>query len=580
MFDWRKLKEEQITKLVMRHFGRVKTLREVHEPLMRINTKLFLPRRSEISKSRKKGDEYTIPIYDANPAMAARKFSVGWTGQMVEKSYGDQWWLNFEVADQDLMKVDRVKEYLQNYAVQIRHGYDNSDFYREFPLFLKNGSVTHGTMTARSDLQKDRVVFTNRDPWDHWFSVDQDGDIDCDFFRLDMTAKTICEKKEFKNNVPDKILKQMDPENKEGDPFAEYEVICAVYENGSVRNDSVNPTDKPYISFYIIAAIETGKDYTLLGREGVEHRPITLRLGERTASGIPISMAADALTSAIFGNALSKHRLKASHLGVEPPALVSATLEDQVLLNKLNPNSKTFVKDAEERIEYITTKLNPQDAEYQILKEDRVVNDIFYITLLEMLTGRESSVKTASEIYAMIDEQLGLTGPVVEATEDDALEPCTEIIALHEEHRLPKMPQELLDYINERGQVDSRGEKYTKLKNKYVGKLHRLKRMLPQAKSSVEQIAIMKEFGEVFPDSLVIIEQRKTLERILVARGMPMDEIKTDAMLKQIDAEIQRRQEFEEKMLMAERVAKMTPPLTKDAVDPKSPAAQIAGSVK
>ena len=579
MFDWRKLDEQQICKTVMRHFGRVKTLREVHEPLMRINTKLFLPRRSEISKGRKKGDEYTVPIYDANPAQATRKFSVGFSAQMVEKSYGDQWWLNFEVPDQKLMKVDRVKEYLQNYAVQIRYGYDRSNFYREFPLFLKNGSVTHGIQTAVSDLRKDRVVFTNRDPWDHWFSVDQHGDIDCDFFRLDMTAKTICEKFE-KKDVPNKILKKMDPENKEGDPYQEYEVICAVYENGSVRNDSVNPTDKPYISFYMTASAEPGKDYTLLGREGDDHRPIPLRLGERTASGIPISMAADALTSAIFGNALSKHRLKASHLGVEPPAMVSATLEDQVLLNKLNPNSKTFVSDAEERIEYITTKLNPQDAEYQILKEDRVVNDIFYISMLELLTARDTSVKTLGEIYAMLDEQLGLMGPVVEATEDDALEPCTEIIALHEQHRLPDMPQELVDYINESGQVDSRGEKQIKLKNKYVGKLHRLKRMLPQAKSSVEQIAIMKEFGEVFPDSLVIIEQRKTLERILVARGMPMDELKTDAMLKEIDAEIQRRQEFEEKMLLAERVAKMTPALTKDAVDPKSPAAQIAGGVK
>jgi hypothetical protein len=540
---------------------------------------MFLPRRDEMSRSTKKGDEYTVPIYDANPGQAARKFSVGFSGQMVEKSYGDQWWLNFEMPDQKMMKVDRIKEYLQNYAVQIRHGFDRSTFYREFPLLLKNGSVTHGIMTAADDDKKDRVVFTNWDPWDHWFGVDEFGDIDVDFFRLDMTAKTIFEKKEFKeSDIPKKIKKHMDPTENAGDPFAQFEVIQAVYKNGSVRYNSANPTDLPYIAFYITeSSEEPGKQYALLGKVGMDYRPIPLRLGERTNSGIPITMAADALTSVMYGNALSKHRLKASHLAVEPPAIVSETLENQVLANMLNPNSRTFVKDAEERVEYITTKLNPKDAEYMILKQDAVVNDIFYITFLEMLTSRESSVKTLGEIYEMLDEKLGLMGPVVEATEDDALEPCTEIIALHEKHRLPDMPPELEDYINAKGQTDSRPGRKINLKNKYEGKLHRLKRSLPQAKSSVEQIAIMKEFSGIFPSSLVIIEERKTLERILVARGMPMDELKSDAMLRKIDEELRRRAEFEEKMLLAERAAKIIPSVTKDAVDPKSPAAMIAG---
>ena len=555
----------------MRLYSRVKSLRKVHEPLMQITNKLFIPRRSELAKERKFGDQYVVSIFDSAPSEAARKFSIGYTGQVIEKGVGDQWWLNFELPRQELMKVDDIKKYLQNFAVQMRSGFDRSTFYRVFHRLMKDASVTHGIMTSESDDAKDRVVFTPRDPWEHYFAVDQYGDVDCDFFRLEMTIKTLTEKFGEKT-LPKLLNKRMDP--LKGDPLSTVEVILGVFKNGSVRYKSVDPTDKPYIAFYITAGSDTGKMHTLLGKDGRIHRPVTLRIGERTDSGIPITMAADALTSAIIGNTLSKHKLKASHIGVEPPATVSASLKDQVLLNKLNPNSKTFLKDPTDRIEFLTTKVDYARALDAVLRENEVVDAIFYIPFIQMLTRRDKSVKTLGEIYAMLEEQLGLMGPVVESTEDDGLEPAVDIIAEHESSRLPKMPQQLLDYINEEGIRDERGpgRKIT-LKNKYMGRLQRLKRSLPQAKSAIEQIAVMKEYKDIFPDSLIIIDERRTLERILDGRGFPRDEFKTDRMLAQIDAEIQRRRQFEEEMQFAERAAKIIPSVTKDAVDQASPAA-------
>lgn len=539
---------------------------------MRINNKLFIPRRSELAKERKSGDQYVVSIFDSAPSEAARKFSIGFTGQIVEKGVGDQWWLNFELPDQKLMKVDKIKTYLQDYAVQIRSGFDRSTFYRDFHRLLKDAAVTHGIMTAENDDKLDRVVFTPRDPWEHWFAVDQHGDVDCDFFRLQMTIKTLHEKFGEKA-LPKRLRDLMDAQK--GDPYSTVEVILAIFRNGSIRgNDSVDPTDKPYIAFYVTAGSDKGKPYTLLGKDGRAYKPTTLRIGERTDSGIPISMASDALTAAIIGNTLSKHVLKASHLGVEPPAVVSSSLEDQILLNKLNPNSKTFLKDPTDRVEFLSTKIDYPRALDAVMRENDIVNSIFYISFLEMLTRRDRSVKTLGEIYAMLEESLGMLGPVVEATEDDALEPITEIIAEHEKSRLPDIPQQLLDYINGEGVRGARGQgRQITLKNKYMGRLHKLKRSLPQAKAAVEQIAIMKEYKEIFPDSLIIINERMTLERILDGSGFPRDEFKTDRMVKQIDAEIQRRRQVEEQLQTAERVSKMIPSVTKDNVAPKSPAA-------
>ena len=330
MFDWRKMTDEQICDEVMKQFAHLKTIRLLHEPLWDLDYKLFLPRRWDMGKSIKLGERYGVSIYDANPAQAARKFSFGYSGQIVERDSGDQW-QNFEVPDQDLMKIDRVKEYLQDYATQIAYGYRRSTFYREFPPLIKDASVTTGVMTAESNIIEDKVVFRNRDPRDHWLGVDQYGEVDCDFFRLDMTAKAMYAKFDT-DSLPKTIVDNMggkDGKGKDRSPFAEREVFLAVYKNGSVRYDSVLPSDKPYISFYITASDKGGKIWSLLktntenGGEsekafGVDYKPVNLRLGELTKSGYPISMASDALTAAVYGNLLSKHTLHASHEGVQP----------------------------------------------------------------------------------------------------------------------------------------------------------------------------------------------------------------------------------------------------------------------
>lgn len=579
MLDWRKMREKQITDFLMKQFDSLKGKRKLHERLWELDNKLFNPRRYDMNKTRKPGEQFGVSIYDSNPAQSARKFSIGYSGQIVERDTGDQW-IHFEVPEQRLMKDDDVKEYLQNYAVQIAYGYRRSNFYREFPPLLREASVTSGVMTADTDLVKDRIVFRNRDSRDHWFGIDQYGEVDVDFFRLDMTAKSLYEKFD-KKKLTDKIIKNMeDAEHRE--PFAEYEVYLAVLKNGSVRFGSKLNEDLPWISFYIIANDKPGDTWKLLGSEGHAYNPvINLRIGEITKSGIPISMASDALTSAIYGNALSKHQLHASHLSVQPPILASETLKDQILLNMLNPNSQTFATNAEEKIEYLTTKLDYKTAEHQVLKNDDVVNDIFYISFLELLTRRDTPVKTATEILKMESEKLGLMGPVVESTENEALEPGTDIISYHERNRLPDMPQVLVDYIYENGRMDARsGEKKIRANSIYMGRIHRLMRSLPQARSAIEQMEIMAKFAELAPTSLVLIKMRKTLERILVGRGMPQDEMHSEAELEKIDADIAAAQQREEQLLTAEKLSKIIPSVTKDAVDPESPAALLSGAVK
>jgi len=583
-FDWRKLKDPELVEHVIRQHDRLKKIKKPHEPLWDLETKIFLPIRHDMAQVIKPGEQFGISIYDENPAATVRKFAVGFTGVTVERNAGDEWWLGFETPKKSLMKSDAIKDYMQDSAEQISYGYGQSTFYREFPECMKDAAVMMGTMTTSEDLVRDRVVFRNRDPRNHYIGIDMNGDIDIDDFELNMTAKTMLEQFGEKN-VPPAIVDQAKGTDKK-DPFTEYKVIHTICKNGSVRVGSLDNTDMEYISIYVIEFSDptTGKDKWVLEKKGVPSGAVNIRLGTPTVSGYPISLAGYALTAATKGNMFSRNDARASHLMVNPPRKASESLRDALRKSKLDPGSTTFGPDSGEWVlEYLTTKIDVNGVLERILKCDDAVNDIFFVSFLEMLTRRDASVKTLGEIYQMLAEMLRLMGPVVQATEDDGLEPSTNAIWRHEERagRMPDPPDELLEYMAEQGRPAADGtKKKIHIKSKYNGELAKLKRSLPQSKATEEQLGFAKACLDVFPGSVQIVKSRMFLERALVSRGMPMDELKSDEELAKEDAALVAKQQRAEQMEMAERAAKMTPALTKDAVDPNSPAAQLAGAVR
>ena len=581
-FDWRKLKDPEIVEHIMRQHERLKRIRKPHEPLWDLETKIFLPVRYDMAQVIKPGEQFGISIYDENPAAAVRKFAVGFAGLTVERNAGDEWWLGFEPPKKSLLKSDAIKDYMQDCAEQISFGYGQSTFYREFPECMKDAAVLMGTMTADEDWINDRVVFRNRDPRCHYIGLDMYGNIDIDDFELDMTAKTMLEQFGEKN-MPKAIVDEANGKDKK-DPFAEHKVIHTICRNGSARAGSIDTTDMEYISIYVMNFSDpaTGIDKWVLEKKGVPAGAINIRLGTPTKSGYPISLAGYALTAASKGNMFSRYDARAAHLMVNPPRKASASLRDALRKSKLDPGSTTFQPDSGEWVlEFLNTKTDLKGALERITKCKDAVDDIFFVSFLEMLTRRESSVKTLGEIYQMLAEMLRLMGPVVQATEDDGLEPSTNAIWRHEEQagRMPDPPDELLEYMAKNGRPAGDGKKKKiKIKSKYNGELAKLKRSLPQSRATIEQLEFAKACDNVFPGSAQIVKARMFLERALVSRGMPMDELKSDEELAKEDAALVAKQQQIEQLEMAERASKILPAAGK-AIEDNSPAAMLAGSV-
>ncbi len=575
MFEWRTKDKKQIVKEVTQHHERLKSIRKPLEPLMNVCTKLFLPRTWDMQKSVKPGkQQYGVSIYNQVPSEARRKFAAGFVSMTATKrDQAEQSWINFVAHRRKMMEIDSIKGYMQESAEQIRSGFDKSTFYHEtaYQQQVGDASVLWGVMTIDEDLKNDRLVFQRRDPRTHWFSTNGFDDVDVDHFEHTFTAKQLFEQFEEDNLTPE-IIAQAKGEGSK-DPYQEYQVIQAIYDNGSRIAGSKNGLDKQFIQFYILLKAGMSKGDSLIETKGLDWRPSVLRIGERLVSGYPLTMAMDALTSATYGNTIGKHGLIGSHAMIQPARLIHENLRDQVRGHNLAPASNTYTSSPDEKIEYLNQRIDPRYAETLLDRQDGAVEGRFFINFFELITrlsAQGGQYPTATQIREAIGERIGQLSSVIESSEDDSLEPSVDAVWIYETvaGRMPEPPQELLD--------EAVGGKVSIL-NRFNGELAQLKRNIRLNQSMVEAIAIIKEWRDIFPSALVIVKAKEMLEKMLVNR-IGQDLIFNDMEIAQIEAGLAQLAQEERQMEQAERMAKVIPSVTKDAVNPESPAMLAAAS--
>jgi hypothetical protein len=584
MFEWRNKTEEQIADNIVARHARLKAIRSPLEPVHDLVTKLFLPRTWDMQKSIKGGTEqYGVAIYNPISSEARRKFAAGFVSQTATKrDESETSWINFIAHKRILMKNDRVKKYMQEAAEQIRSGFDKSTFYREtaFQAQIADASVLWGVMTIDEDIVADRLVFQRQDPRDHWFSCNVFDDVDVDHFAKTYTAEQLVDRFDNTKLHPD-IINQAKGEGG-SNPYQEYQCIQAIYDNGSRVTGSVHNHDNPFIQFVVL--LNPGKDtkkHVLIEIQGKNWRPSVLRIGERLSSGYPLTMAMDALTSATYGNTIAKHGLIGSHRMIQPPKLIHENLRDQIQRHRLAPDSNTYTTTADEKIEYLAQKIDTRYAEEVLNRENGFVEDRFFIPFFEQITRIQASggsPPTATQIRAAIGERIGQLTSVIESSEDASLEPSVNAMWAYETShgsrvdsrygRMPEPPQELIDEAVG-GEI--------KVLNKWNGELAQLKRTVRVNQGAVEALAIIKEMKQVFPSALVIVKSKQLLEKMLTNR-IGQDTIHNDYEVAQIEQQLAQLEKEERQMENAERMSKVIPSLTKDAVNPESPAALAAAS--
>ena len=578
MFDWRTKTDEWIVKFILKAQADMESERNIIEPVYDQVIKLFQPRRYDMDDMRRRalssgrqrrGYKYGVSVHDASPANTLLKFSNGMVGNTVNRGDTDPWWLQFTAPNQKLMEIDEVKSALQDAQDQVRFGFNQSTFYREMPKFMRDAGSTYAVMTGQEDKKKDRVVFQVRHPGSCWFKVDSLGSVIANHFKLTMSAydllKDFGESPEFPQSIREEAEGTKD---KDANPFRSYSVIHAVYYNHSVRSEeSLDSTDKPFIQFYIVTnADKTGKGKQLINKDGVDWQPITLRLGSTIEDTYPLSLAMDALTQATYGNTLSHDQLRLSQGKSNPARLIHGNLKSQIRRNRLNAGSNTYIQDAKETVEYLMNSGDWPLSDAATDKIQKAIEEVFFIPFFEAATGSAGGPqRTAYEVGQIVSEAITMMGPTIEAVEDDVFEPATSIIWAYETRvgRMPPMPDVMF-------------EGASKVQNKYMGRLAQLRRTLPEASSTMQQLEIAERFVQLWPNALATIKDRVFFEDTMMSHGAKQKHFRSDQEMADIDQADAAAREEEKQLAIAAEAGKLMPP--GKAIEPNSPAAMAAGA--
>jgi hypothetical protein len=553
MLDWKSLEDSQIADHIEKVFNQMVDKRRKYEPLWEVIIKLFRPRRYDLLNQDEEGQQFGADIFDGEPANALKKFSYGFLGYMVSRAVP---WLKFVTPDMSLMEEDEVKDYLQKSAEQILSAANKSSLYAALPPFMLDySSIGTAVMVPQEDMTRDRIAFSTIHTRDNYVADDQYGRSDVYIRPIKLTAKTIVEKFEA-DKIPQAISEEMDVGK---NPYSEYNVLYAVFKNGSAANGGTHNLDLPYMSFYVLRGHHGDKKANLLEKKGVKWFPIVGRMAKEDNCPYGTSVSADALTEALIVNKLGEKGLLAVHRTVEPAVWASKNLRGGL---HLDPGGRTYYDDPNERVEAILSDINWPIGDAQMERIHATLQDKFFIRFFEMLSAGEHPQMTAFQVSQMMGEKAVLMSPIIGAFEQEVLEPAIDVLWQAEETagRMPDMPPILQDQVD-RVEVD------------YLGPLAQLQRSLLKSKGIIDSLAVIGQIAQVFgPGSLMKINSDEMMEDAVIAQGLPQKLIRGDDELEEMRAQIAAEEQQQQALEAGERIAKSVPSVSKD-IEPNSPLA-------
>jgi hypothetical protein len=570
MIDFTGKSDAQIAKMVANHRGALGKDRVDYEPFWSVLQKLFLPRRYDLlqkaqGSETRKGQQYGARVYDGHLANAANKHVLGLFGNMIGKNLN---WVNFAPAIQRVGEDDGVKKYMQDAAEQVLWGLGQSNFYGASVWAGKDATVIgNTTQIPEPNLAKGVMSYRNTHPATVFIFNDQYGNPGGFIRDIEMQAIEMLEK--FGSaKIPAEILKDAKGEGNRS-PFKKHKILFARYINPKPSPISVRADQRAVKEFYLLPSQGdgVGKEAQMLRHTGVDSLGTIWRPGREDGCAYGISLAADAFTDGARSNALKKIQLGIAHKEGDPPMVAHNSFQNKM---HLNAGGKTW---AEDKAEFIQMAYNRSlnwpltDAE---MKELRIeIDEVFSLQLFQMLTGSRDipSGTTAFQIRNMLGEKVTLMSTVIDVLEEEYLGPSIEAQFEFERvaGRMPDPPQILLDPAFGGGKIDIQ----------YTGPLEQIRKNVQQSRGLVDGLEVIGAVGEMFPKSLLKVNELQLIEDAGVAMGMDQDLFKSDKEVNDIIAREEAREAQAEQTARMIEGAKAVPGVT-GPVDPTSVANKLA----
>ncbi len=564
MIDFTKFKtDKQKYQVITKNLDQLKNERKPREALWDREVRVFEPRRFDLLRTAQKGQQYGARVFDGHPQNAMNKFTMGLIGYMMSRSVP---WIQFASADQKKMKDDQVKKYTQEVAEQVLWSFaSRSDFYGSAVWFVKDATVIGtGIQIPEEDLENGRMRYQTVHPGESFVAEDKNGRTGVYLRPFKMTAITMLQK--FgKDKLPADILKNATGV-RGGNPFMEYDVLFAMYKNVKSRGaDAIKPVDREWLIFYLLISATPTKQ-KILQETGTKLGPLTWMQGKEPGQAYGTSLAADALTEALQVNKYGQLLLQAYHNLVQPPVIAHKNLR-----GKINFDSRgvTYANDMQKETVlplHSNAASNTNTANPELDRIHASIDDKFFVRFFEAILSITTGSKTAFEVSQIMGEKATLMGAISGDFETQYLDEAVKVQFEFERKagRLPEPPDVLFD---EAGNAE--------IDINFIGPLAQLQKSILQSRPIVNSLALISQIAQIWPNSVIKINEFQLIEDAGIAMGLKQDLYKSDEELSDILDEQARLAAEERQIQLGTEVAKALPSAGK-AVEENSPIAALA----
>ena len=517
-------------KNIIEKYNTLKAQRQTWEDHWQDIANYFLPRKSNITLKRTKGDKRHDQIYDGTATHALELLSASLNG-MLTNTISPWFVLKFrnEATNQD----DTAVEWLESCAKIMQQVFARSNFQQEI-FELYHDLIAFGTagMFIQND-EDDDLRFKTIHISELFIAENQKGIVDTvlrKFFLKARSLPTMFPKAEFPHAIKDLI------NNK---PQDDVTIIHAVMPNemGGIYENSVN---KPFSSCYVHE--DTG---FLFSESGFNDFPYVVPRYLKASNEIyGRSPAMNALPDVKMLNTMSKVSIKAAQKQIDPPLMVPD--DGFVLPVRTVPGGLNFYRaGTRERIEPLNIGSN-QPLGLQMEEQRRkAIRENFFV---DQLLSVQGSNMTATEVMQKSEEKMRILGPVLGRLQSELLQPlitrCFNILL--KQNKFREVPEFLQDQMIEIEYVSPIA------KAQKAGDLSSIMRGI-EVFGAIQQVSPVFDYLDV--DGLV-----NHLKDVI---GLPAKILRSRAEVEQIREEKQQQaqqmQQMQEQMQMAEAAGKAAP---------------------
>lgn len=340
-----------------------------------------------------------------------------------------------EMEDEELNKIDEVKQWLEK-TTNIIHKYlVNTNFREAFFEFLKSLGCFGTACMYEEKGKKEPLIFISHHMAGVYIAPNSDGKIDTVFRKFEYTARQAVQ--EFgEENLGEKITTAYkDTKNKD----KKFRFIHAVFPREDYDPDKDDPVNMPFASIYVCR-----DDKKMISESGYPEMPYQVDRFEKDSLEVyGRSPMMKKLPDIKMANHMQKARIKGWEKQVDPPILMPD--DGSIWPLATQPGGVIHYRAGGDKPEWFEFKGDLREMEKAILTVQQTIQKGFFLDMFDPLIDRKNM--TATETIARLEQTMRFLTPNIGRRQTSLFNPMMGRIIgiLGRQKLLPPMPEVLVN---------------------------------------------------------------------------------------------------------------------------------------